>query len=103
MGREAGGRVWVSVCQSLTNRFSCWLCGRGKRCVIQRRYLTAGVLGYDELVTADMWLMTVTVYECKSVGAVGWLRAVKKWWVVGRVVDGELLNLGFWSSVQSIV
>lgn len=78
MGREAGGRVWVCVCQCLTNRFSCWLCGRGKRCVIQRRYLTAGVLGYDELVTVDMWLMTVTVYECKSVGAVGWLRAVKK-------------------------
>lgn len=70
--------------------------------VIQKRYLTAGMLGHDELVTVDMWLMTVIVYMHKSVGTAGWLRTVKKWCVIGRVEDGELLNLGFCSPVQSI-
>ena len=72
------------------------------RDVIQKRYLTAGVLGHDELVTADVWLTTATVYMHKSVGTAGWLRTVK-WCVIGRVVDGELLNVDFWSPVQSIV
>ena len=53
-------------------------------------------------MTADVWLTTATVYTHKSVGTAGWLRTVKKWCVIGRVVDGELLNVDFWSPVQSI-
>lgn len=72
------------------------------RDAIQKRYLTAGVLGHDQLVTTQVWVMTGTVCVRKHVGTAGWLRTVKKWCLIGRVVDGELLNVRFWFPVQSI-
>lgn len=71
-----------------------------ERSVIQKRYLTTGVLGH-ELMTVDMWLMTATVYMCKSVGTAAYLRTAKKWCVTGRIVDAELLNVDVWSPEQS--
>lgn len=68
---------------------------REGRDLIQKRYLAAGVLGHCKLVTTEVWLMTATVCVCKHVGTAGWLRTAKKWCVTGRVVDGELLNVGF--------
>lgn len=60
----------------------------------------ACALGHVESVTVEMWLTTVAAYVC-CVCTASWLRAVK-WCVTGRVVDGELLNVRFWSPMQSI-
>lgn len=49
----------------------------------------------------DVWLISVTVSMNKSVSTADRLRTIK-WCVIGRVVDGESLNVSFWA-VQSII
>lgn len=92
----------MSACVSPQGTDSFALCVGGGRHIVQKRYVTAGVLKHDKLVTTEVWLMTAIVCMRKSVGTAGWFRTVKKWCVIGRVVDEELLTVGFWSPVWSI-